>query len=73
MPPARDRQLFKGCLRAALRASQSDRNNIPDKAFLNKALLYKAFLPKAFYIKLFIQSLPRKAFHVELSYIVLFM
>ena len=29
VPPARDRQPFKGCLRAPLRASQSDRNNIP--------------------------------------------
>ena len=30
MPLARDWQPSKGCLRAALRASQSDRNNIPD-------------------------------------------
>ena len=29
MPLARDRQLSEGCLRAALRASQGDCNNIP--------------------------------------------
>ena len=29
MPLAYDRQPFKGCLRAPLRASQSNRNNIP--------------------------------------------
>ena len=29
MPPARDRKLFKECLRAPLRASRGDRNNIP--------------------------------------------
>ena len=29
VPLVRDRQLSKGCPRAALRASQSDRNNIP--------------------------------------------
>ena len=29
VPPAYDQQPFEGCPRAALRASQSDRNNIP--------------------------------------------
>ena len=29
VPPARDRQPSEGCLKAPLRASRSDRNNIP--------------------------------------------
>ena len=38
VPPARDRQLFKGCLRAPLRASRGDRNNIPYILFIKASL-----------------------------------
>ena len=45
VPPARDRQLSEGCPRAPLRASRSDRNNIPYSVLICKKFLYLGLLP----------------------------
>ena len=51
VPPVRDRQLSKGCLRAALRASWGDRNNIPNTSRYKYLAANPAKGKEIYYIK----------------------